>query len=65
MEEKELPDSPGFWFRNGEQWINWNFVNSEDGQLFALDRLNDNGHFTKRVLTKDAPRGHWIKATAP
>jgi len=58
----ELPTGPGVWFRNGETWINWNFVNSDDGKLFALDRLSDSGHFTKRVLTADAPRGNWHPA---
>jgi hypothetical protein len=59
-----LPDEPGFWFRNGEMWVNWNFVNSDDGKLFALDRLSESGHFTKRILTANAPRGNWRKATA-
>jgi hypothetical protein len=61
---RELPDEPGFWFRNGEMWVNWNFVNSDDGKLFALDRLSESGHFTKRILTANAPRGNWRKATA-
>lgn len=60
----ELPDGPGTVWKHASEpgwWICWNFARD----LIALDYLNPKGHFTKRVLLEDAPRGNWHLADLP